>query len=269
MKSKLIVAISFAVLSLSATAQENYGFYGKKNFIEVTSSSYVPLIYNSFSGESYKVASYNAKVLEPAKKWLHTGARVGIGRAIRSDLGFSVEFGYDNITLGSGGYYTLFSYESYNPTTFEYVSIEKHERLKVHSILISPKIEISGNNGLLPNGLVHQIGVGVTVNSVAKKNYLVKYTDNSVSGGPKGTAEEQEALFEDQNLEGTMKMIQLLYGLKMRTPVGKNLMLNYGFRYTIDVGSFDYAMNGRVTDEIKRYQFRNVIAFDLGLTLPF
>lgn len=266
MKTKLILAISFVVLSISATAQENYGYYGKKNFVELTSSSYLPLVYALTNRHGGAKLSPSGNSLYSYNDWFNTGVRMSIGRALESNFGIAIEVGYERFTLTDNVLYGM--------VIDDYTYVSDHESLVTNSFLFLPRCEISGRNGLLPNGLVHQIGVGMTINSIAKKNYLIEYNNGTISGGPNGADEDQEMLFKNQNT--SIKFIQLMYGLKMRAPVGKSMMINYGFRYTLDFGitPFDFGLapggiSGYAAHEIREYLFRNLIAFDLGLTLPF
>ncbi len=261
MKNTFILLISFTVLSITVSAQDNYGYYGKKNFIDLSSSSYVSLIYGLTNLNRGAELRPSGNSLSPYTEWFNTGARVSIGRAIESNVGLALELGFDRFRLSDR--------VLYGSEMDGYTYIENHESLITNSILILPRIEISGRNGLLPNGLVHQIGVGFTINSIAKKNYLVEYNNGTISGGPNGASADQDALFKDNNMEGSVRFAQLMYGLKTRTPIGKSLMLNYGIRYTLDFGFTSYEFNRDVAGEIREYLFRNIIAFDLGLTLPF
>ncbi len=259
MKNLIGLFIGLIISISSVDAQDNYGFYGKKAFLDISSSTYIPLIYNFTSGLGGYELSPSGNSLVRKKRWLNIGARVSIGRAVKSNVGIALELGYDQFELGRQ--------VLIGSNMGQY--IDMHENIRVNSILILPRIEISGSNGLLPNGLTHQIGFGVSINKAVKRNYLVMYEYGPTSGGPNGTVAEQEALFKDYNLDEPIKLLQLMYGLKMRTPIGKSLMINYGFRYTLDFGPTPFGVNAYLAREIKRYQFRNVIAFDFGVTLPF
>ncbi len=262
MKKIIGLALGLLLTTSLVFGQDNYGYYGKKTFIDFSSSSYFPILYNLTTSGAGSELSPSGNSLQSSEDWFNSGARVSVGRAIKSNVGLAIEFGYDKFTLGRQ---VLPSSYNYNQTK----GIIDHERFRVNSILVMPRVEISGPNGLLPNGLVHQIGFGLTINSLAKQNYLVLYNDGSRSGGPNGEASDQADLFKTYDLDKSMKMIQLMYGLKMRTPLGKSLMFNYGFRYTIDLGTIPFELNRELAREIRSYQFRNLIAFDLGLTLPF
>lgn len=256
---KILLTLNLLIFCVIVKAQDNYGFYGKKTYVELSSSSYVPLIYNLTNQEGVKKVSSSGNSLTRKFNGIHIGLRASIGHTMTSNIGVSIECGYDRFALSD---VILRDYNS-SPV------IRDHESLLVNSFVILPKIEIAGRNGLLPNGLVHQIGLGATINSIVNKNYLVIYSGEGSKGGPNGDPKDEEALFNSASINGSVKMVQMMYGLKMRTPIGKSLMINYGFRYTIDFGFDSFGFNRKVAQAIRQYQFRNIIAFDLGLTMPF
>lgn len=251
------IALSLVLISTSVKAQDNYGFYGKKSFIEVSSSTYFPFLYNvSRSTEGQKLSPSGNSLLRTIDR-LNFGGRVSIGYAMKSSLGIALEVGYDRYTIYSNVFYTT-----------PYMTSES---VRMNSFVFMPRLEFSGANGLLPNGLVHQFGVGLNLNKAVTRNYLRVFSDGIIAVGPNADPAEAEDLMTDFKLDRSVKMIQLMYGLKMRTPIGKSMMLNYGFRYTIDFGygNDKNTINERFIRDVTRYQFRNLISLELGLTLPF
>lgn len=258
MKKVLSITIFHILLPLALYSQDNLGYYGKKTFITASSSSYSPLFYQLvFYNEGYEL-SPSGNSLVPKKDWFNIGYRLSAGRVLHPKIGFALEFGYDQITLNDE---LLFEF------SFEEDPYNAHENLRVNSFLVLPRIEISGRDGLLPSGLVHQIGFGMNTNTIVRKNYLLDH-GNYYTGGPNGAPDDEQMLFSDYDLEGKIRLWQLMYGLKIRSPIAKFLMFTYGFRYTIDFGRIPQGFNESVGKEIKQYQFWNIIAFDLGLTLP-
>lgn len=248
----LIVSIS------SSIGQDNYGYYGKKTYVDISSSSYIPLIYNLTSSYQGYELSASGKSLVESRPWLNVGLRTSVGRALTSKVGVALDFGFDRYKIHRNVFHA---------------NLDKTENVRVNSIIIMPRLEFSGPNGLLPSGLVHQVGIGINLNKAVTRNYLRDF-GSYTAGGPSADPSEAEQLMIDEGLDYTVKMIQLMYALKMRTPIGKSLMLNYGFRYTIDFGGVTTGLaasypNYAFARNVHNYQFRNVIAFDLGLTLPF
>jgi len=258
MIKNVLILIYITFMSYCTYSQDNTGYYGKRTFIEASITAHSPLFYQLlFSNiEGYEL-SFSGNSLQEKRNWFHVGYRASFGRAMKSNMGLAVELGYDKIVLNQR---LLLSGDYENPYL-------KHESFEVNSLLVMPRIEISGRNGLLPNGVVHQIGVGVTINSIVRKNYLVDHGSYK-TGGPNGDPEDEELLFTNHKLEGNVKLCQLMYALKIRKPLTKFLMLNYGFRYTIDFGLKPSGFSERAAGGIIDYQLYNFIAFDLGLTLP-
>lgn len=256
MKKIVFFLIGFFAVSFQSKAQDNFGYYGRKSYVSVTSNMYFPIIYNLLSDNGAKVSPSGNSLL-PANDWFGFAVRSSIGHTLESNFGVALDVGYERFTLNNDE--ILYRIDGVKKT---------NESLKVNSLLIMPKFEIGGKNGLLPNGLVHQIGFGCTINSVVKKNYLVDH-GTYTTGGPNGNASDQEQLFEDYSLDGSITLFQIMYGLKMRTPITKSLMLDYGFRYTLDFPITQSDLSPIVRSEIFGYQFVNLISFDLGLTMPF
>ena len=260
---KTILATVVLLASITAHSQDNYGFYGKKTYIEVTSSSYIPLFYNLTTLPGYKRISESSNTLRETENWFHMGLRASVGHTVKSNLGIALEVGYDQFSVNDQLIFNIQNPDGSNNSW----SVKNHERVQINSILIMPKIEIAGSNGLLPNGLVHQIGVGFTINNPVEKEYVVNLqNDSSWNPIPSGFNPD---LSDEIDLTRSYKMFRLMYGLKMRTPIGKSLMINYGFRYNFDLGITPIGYPQNLARAIRRYQFRNVIAFDLGLTVPF
>lgn len=256
--------LGFLLLNGAVYSQDNYGFYGKKAYVEVTSCSYIPLYYNVTVGSGFKRVSESSTSLAPYRNWIQTGLRTSIGYTVKANLGIALELGFDRFHINSQVVQRFKN--PLDPSSNLYIT--NHERVQINSILILPKIEISGSNGLLPNGLVHQIGIGVTINKPVEKEYVVNIYEDHYEWGDV-PADYQPELGDAIDLSTSYKMLRLMYGLKMRSPVGKSMMINYGFRYNLDFGVTPFGYPLELAQAIRRYQFRNIIAFDLGVTLPF
>lgn len=258
------IFLGFLLLSSLVCAQDNHGFYGKKAYVEVTSSSYIPMIYNATSQPGYKRISKESSTLVTHKSWFNVGLRTSIGYTVKSNVGIALELGFDRFNLNSK---LVSSYKNpFDPSSNLYLNY--HESVQINSILILPKIEIAGSNGLLPNGLVHQIGIGMTINKPANKEYATSVDEYYYQWEDVPPSYDPE-LGEIIDLTQSYKMLRFMYGLKMRSPIGKSVMINYGFRYNLDFGVIPFGYPRELARDIRKYQFRNVIAFDLGVTLPF
>lgn len=247
------LAIALVFISLGAAAQDNYGFYGKKAYIELSSRSFIPFVYNFLTYENGAEASASGKTLVTGDSWLNTSGTLSVGYARSTRFGLSLELGYNQFRI----YNNFISDDYYD----DYYGI--HESVKIHSFQILPKFEFAGQDGLLPNGLVHQVGIGFTINKPAEKDYLT-ITD---SDSPNPISEE---VGDFTDLQSKYTFLKLSYGLKMRRPISKSMMLSYGLNYSIDYGLGFNSSNKSIDmyREIRSYLFKNIISFDLGLALP-
>lgn len=263
MKKLIGLFLVLIVSTSSSIAQDNYGYYGKKTFVDISSSSYIPLIYNLTTYQKGNELAPSGNSLISSDTWFNIGLRTSIGRALSAKVGIAFEFGFDRYKV----YQNVFS--DYSSSYYD-----ESESIKVNSFLFMPRLEFGGPNGLLPNGIVHQVGIGLNLNKAVTRNYLRDFGSYTL-GGPNADPTEAEQLMIDNKLDKAVKLVQIMYGLKMRTPIGKSMMLIYGFRYTLDFGAnlsgfgTSSTLNDTFYNDVRRYQFRNVIAFDLGLTLPF
>lgn len=267
MKNKILLIVVLFAFHYSVCAQKNYGFYGKTNFVEVTSVSYLPVIKNfsnSYSSEGYKKSGNS--LVAASSDWFNTGFRASVGRAFKKNFAASFEYGVDfwSNPLSMQYYYNLGGFN-------QYIQFNRHENISMRTTHFMPKIHLASKSALLPLGLNHEIGLGLTLSKVKEKEYL--YTLNSGSVDPGSSSEYID-------FERVYRGIQLMYGLRMRKPLSKSLLLNYGLRYTVDfalasdspnTNSMKYytLSNDEIHEITKNNNFRNILSFDLGLTFAF
>ncbi|MCH2224145.1 MAG: hypothetical protein MK066_05195 [Crocinitomicaceae bacterium] len=263
--------IAITVIGLPSIAQSDYtGFYGKKNFIEVTSVSYIPFIPNALSSTGYKTLGTSTSLVS-GKRWFNTGFRLSAGKAFKNNLAASIEVGIDYNKI----YENLIPYNATDatindPNGIYYYDFYRHESVSVQHFRIMPKIEFTSFDGLLPAGLVHQVGLGYRRSKIIDKDYVVSLSTGS--SVPTGYEPHLRNLI---NTEQWYTGMQLLYALKMRTPIGRSLFISYGFRYTLDFRLPTDILISFIGEEsntnraIAKSQFRNFMSFDLGLTMPF
>jgi hypothetical protein len=134
---KIWMFLSVLLVSMTSTAQ-HFGYLGKKNFIDIKSVSYMPLIANLTTSfvdgdglfDEWKFGLFN------------TGVHATIGRTVKQNMAISFEAGIDFLT-----------YEVKDDETIVYYE-------KNHCISFMPKIEFSKRENILPLGVSHQIGIG-------------------------------------------------------------------------------------------------------------
>lgn len=263
MKTTLFLISTLILLSYSVSAQKNHGFYGKTNFVEFTSVSYVPLIKNLYNnGHGYEKSG--SSLITASPDWFNTGFRVSVGRAFQKSFGASFEYGMDfwSTPINTRDYFS-------NGTS---IRIERHENLSMSTTHFMPKLHFASKSALLPLGLNHEFGIGYTQSKVKNKEYVYQLD-------PFGDV-DPESSSEYIDFDRRYRGVQLLYCLKMRKPLSKSILLNYGLRYTLDFSlassspnlnsaKFYLMTNNEIGVSTRSNNFKNVLSFDFGLTYAF
>jgi hypothetical protein len=286
MKSTILLFSLIAFISSNAIAQKDNGYFGKKGFLEVQTLGNVPLLYTAYFKDFSSASGYKADETSTAPRLLpkndnfNYGFRVNAGYAVKRNLAISLEFGQDFASV----YPNPYSRVDYS---YNFNVVITHEMVDIKTTVIMPKFEFYTSNALSPMGLSHQLGLGVSFSNAIEKDYVYGRTDNNNYPLPTTLYEN----YSDKNdyvdpinfkeIE-TVKKYMLMYALNMRTPITKNLMINYGVKYTLSVGgpreSNLYlnpitSQNSSYTDELE-YQISRSRTFSIinafaGLTFVF
>jgi hypothetical protein len=206
-----------------------------------------------------------------------------------------------NVSLGlqAGNWYTeingleqvLFR-DGYNGDYTGYIYL-KNNRLEVKTFSIMPVLMIGAGKDIAPVGVSHEFGIGFLQSKVRDKDYDLEPSDPySYYYGPNGyTSVSSQYLLDSLgqayggliNYKQGYKGVQLMYGLKFRTPVSKSLMLHYGLRYTLNLISqkydtyyYNYSnvdwksyQENYLGSRIRRTQLLNFIQVQFGVTYTF
>jgi hypothetical protein len=279
MKSTILLFSLIAFCSSNAIAQKDNGYFGKKGFLQVETLGNVPLFYNVFNlGNGYQAdnSSTAPRLLAKNDKFNY-GFRVSAGYAVKRNLAISFEFGQDFASVYPDPNSNVnWDFNSYFEIT--------HEMVDIKTTVIMPKLEFSTSNALSPMGLSHQIGLGVSFSNVIEKDYVYGIYDYNFSSTFYQNYSDYNTNVDPINFEKiqTVKKYILMYALNMRTPITKNLMINYGVKYTLSVGgpnennlylNPETSPNSRYTDELE-YQISRSRSFSFinafaGLTFVF
>jgi hypothetical protein len=193
-----------------------------------------------------------------------------------------VEFGQDFSSIYPSNdqslYYEIDGYSYY----FDYLN---HEMVDVRTTVIMPKFEVATLKALLPMGLSHQFGLGLTFSKAIEKNYMYEsmYYDDVTFEYVSATQEYNTSSTDIDPINfdkiKTIKKIMFMYGLSMRTPITKNLLLNYGLKYTLSLGpSSEFYMStvqgndaytAMIEKMISKHRTISFINLNLGLTFVF
>jgi hypothetical protein len=195
-----------------------------------------------------------------------------LGYAVKRNVALAFEFGQDFTSVYPNSGIEI-DYNYYTVT---------HERIDVKTTTYIPKIQFTTKKGLLPMGLCHQIGLGFSASSGVEKDYLYRYSDYNTSSPYTNYSDSKTDIdpVDFKKLNKVKKFI-ILYDLTMRTPINKRLMINYGIRYTFNLGKVNeplyysnsnnsnYNFTKSVEKDISRQRSFSFMALHLGLTFVF
>jgi hypothetical protein len=267
MKFSLLITSLF--VGFYGISQKNNGYYGHKGFIQVESVMNYPLFNNIFTSEDVAyTATYNSLIVK--KDHFNIGFRINAGYAVKRNLALSFEYGQDFSSIYLNPYNYVFD-------AFGYGYEVQHEMLDVTTNVFIPKIEFGTSKSLLPMGLSHQIGFGVSYSKVKEKDYMYRYVYNS-GYTHYGTSTTDLDPINFSNLK-TIKRYIILYALSMRSPITKNLMIHYGIKYTLNVGKkqnyYNYSYNSNelytadIESSVARQRLLSLMSLNIGLTFAF
>lgn len=260
-----LFALSFPIQS---SAQSN-GFFGKKTYVDFSMKGNFP----AFVENDQKMnIEYKSGQFQETRKKFDYGYRIGINRNLTSSFGIGIEAGFDYFKLNRS---KNSSFSQGNGYTY---GLYNHESYKVQANAVLFKLIFSSKSSLMPMGLSHQVGFGVSTYKI--KEQKLKYN----------LLEFPEFIFTNnlmgkEKMEDAPKTFTFLYAIQLSTPLTKSLLLNYGLRYTlnmtkksdysyynfdyIDQSSFEKMNASELTRSIKNYRGLNLIQFQLGLTFAF
>lgn len=249
------LSLFIGLLITSASFAQGSGFYGKRNFIEVSGKGYYPLLqrwvmdppkgFNSnFDPAAYDHFNYGAtlKYMRSSEKSFARGFELGIDFA---SIFPKAVLPYEGAVLES---------EAFDITTYSLLS----------------KSEMAYGSGTLPMGFVHEFGLGATMTSIDKRDYTYQIIKGELT-------EEQLSVMTPVNYDKNYFGLTVLYGFKMRHALNKTILFNYGLRYTFNYvfkGDNQAHNNVLMSDEeqalaIRKQRISNVITLDVGFTFAF
>lgn len=267
---KLIVVL---LLFCSSIQAQTSGLYGKRNYLELNGLSNFRLFGFLFDESYYYKPSGNG--VTPGYDFMDFGYRVTLGRVFSNSFAFGIEAGMDFQSIGIPSEYYNIEYIDqwgYESTASIY---HKHEMLDTRTLTIMPKISFTKVGGLLPIGLNHEIGFGINSTKVKDKdyNYRIIYGSEYMSAEDSTKLDQRYADY-DQKYSG----FTMMYAFKIKTPISKKVMINYGLRYTLNLRNYGqfFPNNSQVIVEsddisrsIGRMRLSNVMTFNLGVSYAF
>lgn len=273
---RYLLVLSIALLGYNCSGQD-FGFFGKKNIISVNGLGNVPLIY-MFANNGTTTYKKNGSKLQEGKNLFDYGMNVSFSHAFSGKFALGFEYAL-NFAKCNGPSAGEIDYENNNSYYFGTVNFE-HEQLSIRTMTYMPKIEYSMLGEQLPFGINNQFGIGFSSTKIIEKNYAVEQVQQEFQDPIIATIFNSKNVFNPKmkNLNG----ITVMYGFNVRTPISKNLLINYGIRYTLNA-SLDFdVINGNAQTESNYYvsefdmnrllirkRITSVLAFNIGINYVF
>lgn len=263
----LFFLISFILFNSIIFSQDLKGYYDAKYFVTVETLLNTPLLYN-WRNDKYDYSKYD-KNLNPSSDKLNHGYRLSFGFLLQRNIALCIESGIDFSNIYAENNILI------NNVNYD-LQISK---LNVQTYSIMPKIEFATKNSLLPLGFSHQIGFGYSNSKLIDKDYTYKTENTNIwNTNPIISDTYIKNHFYDYENAKPIKCYTILYALSMRTGITKNILLNYGFRYTLNIENIIYSSDksnefvfkqSEIRDLVNNQKFLNFINFNIGLTYAF
>lgn len=282
MKKLFILVLLFSISLSHVFAQKDDSYFGKKFIIQPEIHLNYPF-FNNLTFNNVAYGSKNDKLVEK-KDPFNFGYRLNVGHVVKRNLAILLEIGQDYSSVYPINNQSLY-YAIDNNGYYDYYENINHEMVDVTTTVIMPKVELATKFALLPMGLSHQIGLGLTLSNAQEKNYTYEYmyydafmNEYTYEARKYNTSSTD---LDPINFSGikTVKKLMFMYALSMRTPLTKSLMFNYGLKYTLSLGpnnefysSLDEgneAYTKSVEKSISKSRTFSFINFNLGLTFVF
>jgi len=221
MRSKSILFVLLSLISGRLFAQQP-GYFGKKTMIDFGVQGQLPIFLNTFNNE--KGYTYTGGELQKSFNLKDFSFRASIGTILSEETAIALEYVHHFYQVNPlrGGELNRQYTDSNGQFVEQYIRPEV-AFLEIQERVIMPKIIFSSNQGLLPGGLTHEIGLGYCLIDVKNRQPQVGYM-----GTPDAASISQNLLDPDVD---ELKGLTAMYGLRMNFPVTRNFLINIGVRY--------------------------------------
>ena len=251
MKTILIIISALGFLVETTAQKINSSYYGKKCFVEVSGAGSFRVLYNLFLYEDYLVKSSSGESLIKDRDIFDGGFNTNLGMAFNSEFGISLSTDVWFSSIAGPAFYG----------SSDIFDID-HERLRTRMFSFCPAIFFSSKNPILPIGLSHEIGFGITRTRIIEDEYLFNFI-----GSP------NYFVNEDIDFKYKYKGVRFFYGVKGRIPLSKSLAINTGIRFTFNrlnfIESNSTSNSSEIETELKESMNRSFINLNIGLTYLF
>ncbi|MBL4861643.1 MAG: hypothetical protein JKY09_01310 [Crocinitomicaceae bacterium] len=269
------IAFIITILCSSFSYSQNTGLYGKKLCVEFDVTGSIP-VFSMITNYNTDYKNKDGDLIE-GRDMLDFSTRVAVSYAVKNNIGLGIEFGYD--------FSNVVPYENLGRTFTDPVSGfdyyedlygTDHERLKLRTVTVMPKVEFTSFSGLLPIGLNHQLGIGLSRSKIIEHDYL--YTLYPGPGWAQPDTNQFQKYFYNYENE-SFKGYTFMYALNVRTPISNRFMITYGLRYTLNLVPREKFNNALGNDErywlnksealelIRRRRMFSLISFNFGFAI--
>lgn len=269
--------ILFLLLFLTnfAFSQLETDTVGTNGLNEKPVSKHLFTLDGAFAFPLIDIVSRKNKSNDSYKHYLNWGINLSYVYSKSNRLGLGLEYGFN---VSKTDFTSLGAYQTYlnSLITTDELNL-KHEGLNLKVQTLMPKIEWKMLNSNRPNGFIHQVGIGVTMTNVQKRdyNYELLFSDLTTNSDPYSydykSNDAEENYEEDQLYDFKNKSYfggTLMYSFSYRGSFSTALSWSVGIRSQINVTKayFDPFKHGYQSDEedlnywITRREMANIIA---------
>lgn len=259
---KILLVLISTTLAIPSIWSQQLGYFGRKNFLEIAAQSSVGVGTSQLNEKMYKQSGNR---LSSSSDMAHFYGSVIIGRVMKKKLSMSLEI------RSSIGQYIPGPTGFLSPLSNTAVGI-KHERLLLNTFSFIPTFEIGGKKSLLPIGLTHQLGLGISTDRIAEKDYLYTLPNSSFQPDLDAYLATKKTIVKAY----TASEFNVSYTLKCRIPYSRKNMISVGLRFQ---GNFtnDERYDGGHSNPAKEiasnvYKYRmssSIISFVIGHVLSW
>jgi hypothetical protein len=222
MKINCLLLVVLFGLSGNLSAQES-GYFGKKTMIDFGAQGQLPVFLNTFNRDKGYISRNGA--LQQSLNLKDFSFRASIGTILSENTAIAFEYGHHFYQVNPlrGGELNRQYIDSTGSLVTQYIRPEV-AFFEIQERVLMPKIIFTTNEGRIPGGLTHELGLGYCMISVKNREPQV----NNPSGEPTAQVISQQMLAPEVD---ELKGFTAMYGLRMNFPVTRNFLVNVGVRY--------------------------------------
>ena len=244
---RTILFILAIIATNSLISQEKLGFYGKRNFIDVSLNLHTNTLLKTFNsgydnnsnGVYYKANGNSLKREELSM--IQTEYLVSVGRQFRPRFAFSL-----NVKYGLHNMYNVNYTSNYFNSNYS-----KYESKRYSTFSIVPMFSFNKGGISAPSGAYMQFGIGPLF-------YKLKDTESyTIENGSSGYGTITSALKDE-----TKKGVSFCFGIGNRKSVSKSLAINYGIQVHLNYSKNEYYYNYNST--FSSTTFTKAVLSDIG-----